>query len=842
MRGWALDAKAPLTPAHFFIIVDGLQVAEVHCTGPRPDVAKAGLGTEMVGYEVTLPLELLDGENHRIELRDILRRSVTMLVGDRQFESYDFAYRWRPPIRSYIDGLRGGAFEGWVLQGAPGCERLVGDCTVKITCNDIPIGFARANRYRADVAKSLAADAFCGFQFIPPLWARKAHAQSFHFTLVPDGRELQNSPIVTSLVSDQNEALVRELSDTIDHLHVELTRVRRRMKDLLPRPLFNLGTYHFWYRDYAPLLRQRVLVGRDATAPQPLVSVICPVFKPDLAEFEAAITSVIEQTYPHWELLLVDDGSRDPALTSLMDRYAAADQRIRLLPQRRNAGISAATNAAVAKARGEWVAFFDHDDLLVDVALEVMLRAAQESGARLLYSDEDKIDKSGEFSDPAFKTAWNHRLLLEVNYVCHLLFVAAPLLAEVGPLNSKLNGAQDHDLILRLSERIPAQQIAHVPEILYHWRRSATSTAGDVSAKPYAIDAGVTAVAEHLKRTGKAARVSSRATTTSYRVEWEQTAEPTVTIIIPFKDEIATTRRCVRTILDGTAYRKYDIILVDNWSTSDQLDKFVKEMARTKRVKILRVEEEFNYSRLNNLAAAQSSAEFFMFMNNDLFVSGESWLRTLVNEALADETVGIVGGKFVFPNRTVQHAGVILGVGSVACHMGTGLAETDPGYCRRLEFAQEYSAVTAAGMLIRASVFKAVGGFDEAGLKVAFNDVDLCLKVGEAGYKIIWTPDFLAEHHESLSRGDDKRPVQENRFFHEMQTMIERWGDVLTTDPFYNPNLSMDRQAYFELLPPEAAAGRGSYVHKAGQRPGASNRTAQVGPKAGTKDMRDKVA
>ena len=804
VRGWATDGDKL---AAFFVLVDGQQVAELHCTLPRPDVARAGLGPEPVGFELALPRPWLDGETHRLEFRDRLRRPVVMQVGERTAESCDFAYRWRPAIRSFVDGWRGGSFEGWLLRSRPESDRWEGDCLIKVVCDGRPIGHVRANRYRADVAKSLAADAYCGFEFVPPAWARKSHPQAFHFFAMPDGAELQNSPILTSLIADENEALILELSETVDRLHVELTKVRRRMRDLLPKPGFNLGSYDAWYRAYAPALRQHVLATRDAAAVAPLVSVVCPVFRPGLAELDAAIASVLGQTYSNWELLLIDDGSRDPALTALMQRHARADVRIRLLPQRKNGGIAAATNAAIAASRGEWVAFLDHDDLLAETALEVMQRAAQESGGRLLYSDEDKIDSSGAYTDPAFKPAWNHRLALEVNYLCHLLFIRRDVLVEVGPLDPERDGAQDHDLILRLAERLPPEQISHVPAVLYHWRRSDRSTAADgAAAKPYAVAAGQASVAAHLARLGRPALVTSRRATTAFRTVWGFTREPPVSLIIPFKDEIATTRRCVETVLEGTDYAAYDVTLVDNWSTAPELDGFRQEMARHRRVRILRVEEEFNYARLNNLAAADTGAEFLMFMNNDLFVEGRNWLRTLVNEALADESVAIVGGKFVYPNRTVQHGGVVLGVGGVACHVGTGLSETDPGYGRRLEFAQEYAAVTAAGMLMRASVFRAVGGFDERALRVAFNDVDLCLKARAAGHTVVWTPDFVAAHHESLSRGDDIRPVQENRFFHEMQTMLERWGGTLTSDPFYHPALSLERQAFFELVDPGTAA------------------------------------
>jgi len=505
------------------------------------------------------------------------------------------------------------------------------------------------------------------------------------------------------------------------------------------------------------------------------------------------------QTYANWELILVDDCSRNPALTALIARFAADDPRIRAVPRRKNGGISAATNTALNSARGEWVAFFDHDDLLLDVALSCMVRAAWGGDCTVLYSDEDKIDASGHVSEPAMKPDWNNRLMLGVNYVCHLLMVRRDVLEKVGPLRSGYDGAQDHDLILRLSEAVPETDILHVPEILYHWRMTANSTASGISAKTYAVDAGAQAVRDHLERTGRPAEVRAVNDMTLYDVRFTLQREPTVTIIIPFKDQIATTRRCTEALEKRTAYRNWNVILVDNWSTSPESAKFAAAIGRKKNMRVLRIEEPFNYSRLNNLAAQATDADYLMFMNNDLFVTNDDWLSAILGEAESDPKVGAVGGRFSYPNGTVQHAGVVLGLGGVAGHVHVGLPSGDGGYAGRASFAQELSAVTAAGMMVRRGAFEAVGGFDEAELQVAFNDIDLCLKLRRAGYRVIYTPAFQAEHHESLSRGDDERPFQEARFFHEIEVMRERWGKTLLQDPFYSPHFSLEKQAYFDL-------------------------------------------
>ena len=555
-----------------------------------------------------------------------------------------------------------------------------------------------------------ARPAHCGFRFVPPPSARRGDQRTFRFYVMPGDIELEQSPIRASLVADHTESKLLALSDSIDQMHVELTRLRRQLRELLPKPVYPVENYEDWYPAYAAALKRRVVGTRAATGQgvplAPLVSVICPVWRPDLDEFRAAVDSVIAQSYANWELILVDDGSGDPALTRCIAGFVKADSRIKALPQTKNGGISQATNAGLAAASGEWVAFFDHDDLLVDVALEVMVRAAQTTGALVLYSDEDKVDLAGRHAAPAFKPDWNHRLMLGVNYVCHLLFVARSALKAAGPMNSKYDGAQDHDLILRLSEHVPASRFFHVPEILYHWRITANSTALDTGAKPYAIEAGLGCVRDHLRRIGRPATVTNLRQSTLYHQRWKYTAEPEVQIIIPFKDEITTTRTCVDAILSKTRYRNYRITMIDNWSTSEEAVAFTKEFHGHRNVQIMRVEEPFNYARLNNLAAEQANGEFLMLMNNDLFVADGNWLRICVDEALADPAVAMVGGKFLYPTRNVQHAGIILGLGGVGGHIGIGLPHDDYGYGGRLLFAQEYSSLTAAAVLVRRSVFE----------------------------------------------------------------------------------------------------------------------------------------
>jgi GT2 family glycosyltransferase len=503
-------------------------------------------------------------------------------------------------------------------------------------------------------------------------------------------------------------------------------------------------------------------------------------------------------------LLLVDDASGDNGLSEAMRQLASADGRIKLLSLKKNGGIAKASNAALAKAAGRFVAFFDHDDMLEPCALEVMLRAQHATGAKLLYSDEDKIERSGTLCDPHFKPDFNYRFLLDVNYICHFVMLDAAVMKQVGGLDAKLDGAQDHDLLLRLSEMLAPEEIHHVPEVLYHWRKSGSSTAAAGSgAKPKAVQAGMTAVAAHLRRRGIAAEVESRGGLTCYQVRWQVAAAVKkaagVSILIPFRDHIEMTLECVTAIRKYTKDVPYEIILLDNWSMGPEAEAFTAAQANIESTKVIRIAEPFNYSRINNIGVKAARYPFLLFLNNDVFVDDTLWLRKMLDEALVNDSVGAVGAKLLYPGGAVQHAGVVLGVGGVADHAFRGIAGDAPGYMMHAMAAQEISAVTGACMLVRKAAFEALCGFDEQELTIAFNDVDLCVKLMRAGWKVIYMPDTVAEHRESISRGDDLDDTKIARFMFENEVMRQRYPDILPVDPYYNRNFSREGGVYREL-------------------------------------------
>jgi len=803
--GWAVDAAAPARPLKLRVLVDDVIVDVVTCDGPRDDVAGMNLPSNRVGFSYSIPTAFQDGSRHVLRFATIEGTAVTMATRTGMaMPEMHFRLVRQTQIIGVMDGLVDGLIQGWALRVDQRSKAKTGGVRILVTVGAQPIAELVADLFRADVAEAMGSDAANGFAFSAPPELRHGRRLVLSFFAMPERVELQGSPVEVTFAGDAERQRINALIGRADELFTYAYHLRRELKAALPGERFMLSDYARWAAKALPGARERAKKKYgDLPAETPLVSIVCPVYRPKIGEFLTAIDSVRAQSYQNWELLLVDDGSRSEELTETIKRLARHEPRIRHFAQRENGGISEATNLAIAQAKGGFVAFFDHDDVLEPDALDIMLRAQAATGARLIYSDEDKIDRSGALSEPHFKPDFNYRFLLDVNYICHFVMVEAALLTEVGAFDPLYDGAQDHDFLLRVTEAVAPAQIHHVAEILYHWRKTAGSTSSAGSAKPSAPAAGKMAVAAHLRRRKLEADVKSRGGLTSYRITWQPPAsvkkQAGVSILIPFRDHIDLTRACVDAVRKFTKDVNYEIILLDNWSTSVAADAFCVEQANLPKTSVLRIAEPFNYSRINNLGAERAQHDFLLFLNNDVFVKDPLWLRMMLNECLINDDVAGVGAKLLYPNGTVQHGGVVLGVGGIADHAFRGLIGDSTGYLMRAVSAQEISAVTAACMLVRKAAFEQVGGFDEVELTVAFNDVDLCIKLTQAGWRIIFNPDVTAEHRESMSRGDDLNESKVSRFMLENEVMRQRYAALLPYDPFYNQHFSREGGVYREL-------------------------------------------
>lgn len=574
------------------------------------------------------------------------------------------------------------------------------------------------------------------------------------------------------------------------------------------RRLGGRGTYPRWVRLYdtiSPADGRAIRADIAAFARRPLISIVMPVFNPPARFLRAALDSVRDQLYPDWELCVADDASTLPHVGRVLADYAARDPRIKLVPRPANGGISAASNSALALAAGEFVALLDHDDVLPAHALYLVAREIlRHPEADLIYSDEDKIDRRGRRFDPYFKSDWNPDLFLAQNMVSHLGVYRSFLVREVGGFRSEFDGSQDYDLALRVVERSEAGRIRHIPHILYHWRAIAGSAARSGAEKPYARIAARNAVAAHLERRGVAAEVDFARGPSFQEIRYPLAAEPSVTILIPTRDKSDLLARCLSGLLGATDYRNFEVLIVDNQSREPATERLYRTLAADPRVRVLRYDQPFNFSRLNNWAAAQAGGEILLFLNNDTEVIHQDWLRHMAANAVRPG-VGAVGAKLLYPDGRVQHGGVILGMGGVAAHFHLRRRAEDPGYFGRALLQQDLSAVTAACLAMRRSVFEEIGGFEAAHLAVAFNDIDLCLRLRERGYRVVWTPLARLYHHESASRACDLLPDQQPRFGREIAYMRARWGAILDGDPCFNPNLSLWDPTIALAFPPRVS-------------------------------------
>ncbi len=536
---------------------------------------------------------------------------------------------------------------------------------------------------------------------------------------------------------------------------------------------------------------------------QPLISVIMPTYNTAEEWLRKAIESVRGQLYQNWELCIADDCSTQSHVQSIIKEYASKDLRIKTVYRDTNGQIGAASNSALSLATGDYVAFLDHDDELTPHALYMIVDAINKNpDGKLFYSDEDKITTYGMRLNPYFKSDWNRELFLSQNYICHLTVCKADLVRKVGAFRPEFTGSQDWDLLLRVIEQLTPKEIIHLPFVLYHWRVIPESVAHGSGAKPYAIIAAKKAITEHLQRVGESGEVEIIESLSQLKVKFKvPDQKPLVSLIILTRDKLKLLKKCVNSILAKTEYSAYEIIIVDNGSVeSDTLD-YLDTFKENPKVKVLKIDEPFNFSRLNNLAVKEASGEILGFLNNDLEIITDDWLSEMVSHVVRDG-VGAVGARLWFPNNLIQHAGVILGIGGIAGHGNKGIERGNPGYFNRAVLTQNFSAVTAACMLVARNVFDEVNGFNERDLSVAFNDVDFCLRLGEKGYRIVYTPYAELYHYESASRGYENTPKKFSRFEREAEYMKDKYKDILMNDPFYNPNLTLFNEDFSFAFPP----------------------------------------
>lgn len=535
--------------------------------------------------------------------------------------------------------------------------------------------------------------------------------------------------------------------------------------------------------------KQRMRASIEMFAERPKISILTPVYQSDLRHLALCVSSVRSQLYSNWELCLVDDGSGDSELTEYLNSLTEQDSRIKVASLPANRGIADATNAALQMATGDFVGFLDHDDAIADFALFEVVEALNSAPALdVIYSDEDKLDEEGKRFFPFFKPDWSPDLLRSCNFICHFLVARRTLVDEAGRVRSEFDGSQDYDLILRLAER--TDNIHHIPKILYHWRTSPRSAASGAEAKPQASEAGARALREHLQRTHVPATVAEIGPS-RYRVRYDIAEYAQVAIIIPTGGNVPKLNEALSTVLAKTSYANYEIIVVDN-SSDNRIKEFLTTFGPLE-VELRRLDRRghpFNFSKLCNEGISETNAPYVLFLNDDVSVITADWLNALV-EQLQKPEVGVVGALLRYPDDTVQHAGVVMGLYGNCGQAFRGLPDEEC-YMGLQAMIRNVSAVTGACLLTRREEFLDLGGFDEANLPLAFQDVDLCLRYREKGYLVVYTPFAELYHHESASKSESEKIAGRP----EIEYMRKRWPHYMANDPYYGPNLTRESESY----------------------------------------------
>ncbi|MBO5398598.1 MAG: glycosyltransferase family 2 protein [Clostridia bacterium] len=555
------------------------------------------------------------------------------------------------------------------------------------------------------------------------------------------------------------------------------------------------GSYIDWFKPNELFDKQVAEQRKHKFKNNPKISIVVPMYNTPKNFFEELVDSCIRQSYTNWELCLAD-GS--PEENKELRKIYSKDKRIKYKFLGKNEGISGNTNEALKMVTGDYIALLDHDDLLSDYALYFVVECINNHpDVEFMYSDEDKINEKGDRYDAYFKPDFAPDTLRCQNYICHFSIFKKELMDKLEGFRSKYDGAQDYDIFLRMSEITEPSKIRHIPRILYHWRVHSESTAKlDSNAKNYAFDNGVVAIQDHINRLGLKGKVTPGEVGGTYRTDYEVIGNPKVSIIIPNKDGKDILEVCIKSLLEKTTYTNYEIVIVENNSTSKEIFKYYTELEKNEKIKVVKYPETgFNYPAIINYGVRNSDGEYVVQLNNDTELITPNWLELMLGFCQRKD-VGGVGVKLYYPDNTIQHAGIIVGLGGVAGHRFKEVPKGGHGYFAKESMIEDLSAVTAACIMNPRSVYEEVGYMDE-GFAVAFNDVDFCLKIREKGYLIVYNPFVEFKHYESKSRGTENTPEKIKRFQGEIARFKERWQDFLDEgDPYYNINLSLDTEQY----------------------------------------------
>ncbi|AWB09765.1 Glycosyltransferase, GT2 family [Thermodesulfobium acidiphilum] len=554
--------------------------------------------------------------------------------------------------------------------------------------------------------------------------------------------------------------------------------------------------YQCWITQNEPSVEELLAQRTTKFNYEPKISIIVPVWTTPKQFLIDMIESVLNQTYSNWELCIADGASKEAYVKDVLEEYIKKDDRIKVKYLSENKGIVGNSNEALSISTGDYVALLDHDDTLAPFALFEVVKAINENeNADFIYSDEDKISEDGtKRFNPHFKPDWSPDTLRSYNYIAHLSVIKKELLNEVGWFREGYDGSQDYDLILRCTEK--AKKIVHIPKILYHWRISQNSTAQNPNSKLYAFESAKKLLKDHLDRIRLKGKVRDGLFLGSYKIDYDITRNYKISIIIPNKDHKEDLERCINSILSKSTYKNYEIIIVENSSTQEKTFKYYEYLQnKYNNIFILEWKDAFNYSAVNNFAAKYAKGDILLFLNNDTEVINKNWLEEMI-QYVQRKDVGAVGAKLYYPDDTIQHAGVIIGMLGIAGHSHRYFPKNSFGYFGKLGIVQNLSAVTGACLMMRKDVFNEVGGFDEE-YPLVFNDVDICLKVRGKGYLVVWTPYAELYHHESKTRGFEDTPEKQERFKKEIELFKKKWGYILENcDPYYNPNLTLEREDF----------------------------------------------